>query len=339
MTVSQALFQQFDAFESITESQYQAVSAHAKVEKLPKGTFIIKRGKPLKALVYLIDGRVDLVNASFDSESVHGGSRRSQRPLTEQSPSDISAMAKSDVEILSVDYQAIEILNSWSESRSESPLESSHQDPGEDWMTSLLDSPLFAQVPPAQLQLLFTRFKPVQVAQGDTVVEESAEGDYFYVIESGQAKVLTRFDGEIATLGAGQFFGEEALVGDTIRNASVVMATAGVLMQLSKEDFKALLQTPLIRYIDGEQLHKRVLEGDEHKILDVRIPLEYRIAHVPDSTNLPLASLRKRLTDLNHATTYVVTDDGGKRSEVAAHLMCQAGFTAYILENAAAHYS
>lgn len=345
MAVSQAQFQQFDAFKSITESQFQAIADYAKVEMLPKGTFIIKRGKPLKALVYLIDGKVDLVDASFSSESVHGRSGRARHPLTEQSPADVSAMAKSDVEILSVDPQAIEILKDWSDpssdlsSASSLPLESGSHESGEDWMTSLLDSPLFARVQPAQLQLLFASFEPVQVSEGHTVVEESDIGDYFYVIETGRATVSTRFDGELATLGPGQFFGEEALVGDTIRNASVVMCTGGVLMRLSKEDFKDLLQKPLIRFISSEQLNKWVLEGESCQLLDVRIPLEYRIAHVDDSTNIPLASLRKRLVDLDHATTYVVTDDAGKRSEVAAHLMCQAGFTTYILEDSAAHYS
>lgn len=341
MAVSQAQFQLFDAFKSITESQFQAISAYARLEMLPKGTFIIKRGKPLKALVYLIDGRVDLVDASFSSESVHGGSQRARVPLTERSPADVSAMAKSDVEVLSVDHQALEILNDWSEAGSDAPLANTlpdHHEGGQDWMTSLLDSPLFAQVQPAQLQLLFASFEPVQVAAGDTVIEESDTGDYFYVIESGQATVATRFDGEVATLRPGQFFGEEALVGDTIRNATVSMSAGGVLMQLSKEDFKDLLQKPLIRYIDSEQLNKRILEGESCQLLDVRIPLEFRIAHVNDSTNIPLASLRKRLGGLDHSTTYVVTDDAGKRSEVAAHLMCQAGFTTYILEDSAAHY-
>lgn len=342
MGVSQALLQQFEPFDSITESQFEAIESYARVEKVPKGTFIVKRGKPLKTVSYLIAGRVDLVDASFNSESVHGETERSRSPLAAQSPSEVSAMAKSEVEMLSVEHQAFEVLNNWSEHTSESSLtsvESGGQDGKEDWMTSLLDSPLFAQVSPAQLQQLFARFEPVQVAKGDTVVEESAEGDYFYVIESGRAKVLTRFDGQVAVLTPGQFFGEEALVGDTIRNASVVMETAGMLMRLNKEDFKALLQEPLIRYLDAEQLHKGELEGQDYKLLDVRIPLEYRIGHVKDSANIPLSALRRRLSDLDQGTTYVVTDDAGKRSEVAAHLMCQAGFTTYILEDSAKHYA
>ncbi|MGQ9425905.1 cyclic nucleotide-binding domain-containing protein [Gilvimarinus sp. F26214L] len=343
MAVSHEELQQFSPFEKINDSQFEAISAYLRMENVAKGTFLIKRGKPLKAVTFLVDGRVDLVDASFNSETVEGGSSRSRKALTTQSPSDVAAQAKSEVTVLQVEHQAFEVLDRWTETvlpdyDSPPALEADTTEGGEDWMSSLLESPLFAQVPPAQLQQLFVSFEPFEAKPDEIIVEESAEGDYFYVIESGQAKVITRFDGEVATLGPGQFFGEEALVGDTIRNASVVMQTAGTLMRLNKENFKALLQEPLIRYIDGEELRKRAGQGQPYRLVDVRIPLEHRMAHVKDATNIPLASLRRRLSGLEDNTVYVVTDDGGKRSEVAAHLLCQAGFTTYILENATSYY-
>jgi CRP-like cAMP-binding protein len=338
VAVSLALLQRFEQFGSITDKQLDAIAAHVQLNRAPKGTFLIKRGKPLKEITFLLEGRVDLVDASFNSESVEGGSDRSREPLTRQSPSEVSALAKTDVEVLNVAHQAFEILDHWRDIDPMAAKAAAAQDSGEDWMSSLLDSPLFSQVPPTQLQQLFARFEPVDVAAGDAIIEESADGDYFYVIESGTAKVVTRFDGEVATLGPGKFFGEEALVGDTIRNASVIMTTPGMVMRLSKEDFKSLLQEPLIRYITGEELHKRALEGEHYTIVDVRIPLEYRLGHVKDSANVPLAHLRKRLAKLDHEATYIVTDDAGKRSEVAAHLMCQAGFNTWILRDSVKHY-
>lgn len=347
MAVSAALLQRFSPFDSLDERQLETIASYAQVETIPKGTFVIKRGKELKTITYLISGQVDLVDASFNSQSVYDGSERCVHALTRESPSGVSAIAKSDAEILNVDHQAFELLKEWSQdpdlaAPSNLPPLASGVDEGdgkEDWMGHLLDSPLFSQVPPTQLQQLFARFESMPVNEGETIVEESAEGDYFYVIESGQAVVRTRFDGEVASLGPGRYFGEEALVGETIRNASVVMRSAGMLMRLNKEDFKVLLQEALIRYIDGEHFQKHVLAGENWQLLDVRLPIEYRIAHVKDSANVPLGSLRKRMADLDHNATYVVSDDAGKRSEVAAHLLCQAGFTTYILENSADYYS
>jgi CRP-like cAMP-binding protein len=46
---------------------------------------------------------------------------------------------------------------------------------------------------------------------------------------------------QLAELKEGDAFGEEALVADTVRNATVVMKTDGMLLRLSKQDFNELL--------------------------------------------------------------------------------------------------
>ncbi len=340
MAVSTALLQLFDPFDALSEDQLLQVASLARVERLPKGSFIIKRGKEFDEVSFLVAGNVDLVDANFDSENIDCEGDRRHYPLVASTPSTVSAMAKSDVELLIVDMDAHTLAQGWKEDAGlviPKPISSLNED-GTDWMVSLLDSPLFSQVPPAQIQKLFTCFEAVEVLEGEEVVREGASGDYFYVIESGQAQVNNRFAGKVATLSSGQFFGEEALVGETIRNASVTMLSPGVLMRLSKEDFKSLLFAPLIRYIDGDQLAKQIEAGIRHRVLDVRLALEYRKLHVTDAENIPLSNLRDKLSTLDHDTIYVVADDGGKRSEVAAHLLCQAGFTTYILQNAYQQY-
>jgi len=342
MTVSTALLQTYSPFDCLDAAQVEQVSAYARVEKVPKGSFIIKRGKDIGAITYLVSGHIDLVDASFNNDEIKCETDRHRFPLVESSPSAVSAMSKSEVEVLIVEHDAFDLIKAWKQESQQSPDVSNHVlgagGDNEDWMLSLLDSPLFAQIPPSQLQQLFARFEPVDVEKGETVIQENSQGNYFYVIESGSARVETQLDGEVAILDAGKYFGEEALVGETIRNASVVMATRGVLMRLDKEDFRTLLQEPLIHYINGQQLIKHSNDGEAYQLLDVRLPLEHRKLHVKDSTNIPLFSLRKRLDELDKNTVYVLTDDAGKRSEVAAHLLCQAGFTTYILENAYKHY-
>ena len=67
-------------------------------------------------------------------------------------------------------------------------------------------------------------------------------------------------------------------------------------------------------------------------MLDVRLAVEYRLGHLPDSLNLPVANLRTHADSLDRATCYVVTPEGGIRSELAVHLLNQLGFDAYLLE-------
>lgn len=340
MAVSHTELQQFSPFVALDEKQFDAIRHYVHKEELAKGSFLIKRGRPLKDLTFLLSGRVDLVDASFNSEAVVAATPRCREALSQKSPSEVSALAKTDVVVIRVEHQALETLKELKRAATAAPapVMAAVYEGAEDWMGSLLNSPLFAQVPPTQLQQLFVRFESINVAAGETVVQENGDGDFFYVIESGRARVITRFEGEVASLGPGQFFGEEALVGDTIRNASVIMETDGVLMRLNKEDFRVLLQEPLIHYISTEELARRTAEGQQCQLLDVRIPLEHRMAHVPGSINIPLAALRRRVKDLDSSLSYVITDDGGKRSEVAAHLLCQAGLKTFILEDAAAQY-
>ncbi|MGI1677374.1 MAG: cyclic nucleotide-binding domain-containing protein [Cellvibrionaceae bacterium] len=348
MAVSQSLLQLFTPFDSLTLDQLERIAPLCRIENFSKGSFLIKRGKKLPVVSYLVSGSVDLVDASFTSEVITDADSRHCYPLSQPESDDgispVSAKAKTDTEVLVVEHEAFELLKNWQEDISATLLpniiEEGSKDGEEqiDWMSSLLDSPLFDQVPPTQLQKLFSLFKAVVFSAGDDVIKEGDEGDYFYVIETGIAKIHNRQQGDIAVLEAGNFFGEEALVGETIRNASITMESDGVLMQLSKEHFKSLLQEPLIRYVDTAELQQKMKDEIDCKLLDIRLPVEYRKFHVHESTNIPLSSLRNKISEFDQGTTYVLTDDGGKRSEVAAHLLCQAGFSTFILQNSDKHY-
>ena len=61
--------------------------------------------------------------------------------------------------------------------------------------------------------------------------------------------------------GQGDGFGEEALVSDTPRNASVTMRSSGVLMRLDKESFIELIRDPLINRISFQDARRMIDEG------------------------------------------------------------------------------
>ena len=207
-----------------------------------------------------------------------------------------------------------------------------------DWMSSLLQSPFFNKIPPGNIRQLFLRFKSQKVAADEIVVKEGERGEFFYVLEVGSAKVMDKQGNILAALRPGDYFGEEALVGDTTRNATVKMLTPGKLMCLEKSDFLTLLQEPVRRFISYDDLVKSFTTANPYQIIDVRLPLERRFQSVPHSRSIPLSQLRKNLPNLDQAQVYVVTDDAGRRADVAAQLMNQAGYEALILQDASAHH-
>lgn len=348
MKVTIDTLKQFSPFYLLTNEQLEQIVPLAEINSFRKGAFVLRRGKELGKVHYLLSGQVDLVDANFNNESVIADSEDDDRhhyPLCEQSPTRIAAQAKVDIKVLTVDFETYETAQFWAEELQFEGVGRSTlstidgYNVTQNWMVYVLDLPLFAQVPPLQLQQLFSRFEAKSFAAGEQIIKEDASGDFFYVIEKGRVQISNRFQGVLAELKEGQYFGEEALVGETVRNASAVMLEDGILMCLNQADFKELLKDPLLRYIRKAQLQQQPNLMDGYRLLDVRLPIEHRKVHVRDSANVPLFSLRKRLTEFNHDTIYVITDDAGKRSEVAAHLLCQAGFTTYILENAQDCYS
>ena len=78
-----------------------------------------------------------------------------------------------------------------------------------------------------------------------TIFGQGDPGDRFYVIRSGKVRVFRRdsdgFETEFAVLGAGESFGEMALVTGEARSANVEAMEETHLMVLSKKQFESIL--------------------------------------------------------------------------------------------------
>ena len=133
----------------------------------------------------------------------------------------------------------------------------------------------------------------------------------------------------LAELGVGDTFGEEALIAEAKRNATVTMLTDGVLMRLKKEDFRELMTEPLLQWVNREQASAIVAKGG--RWLDVRLPSEHQTLAVEGALNIPLYLIRLKLSTLDPAVPYVVYCDTGRRSSAAAYLLVERGFDAYVL--------
>ncbi|MFC3116716.1 cyclic nucleotide-binding domain-containing protein [Cellvibrio fontiphilus] len=339
MAISLDVLASFAPFNTLSHEYLIQVAEKASLRDVPKGTIIFKRGRPFPEKVYLVGGTVDLIDSAFQVSTINPASESRRSPLNITQPTQVSAVAKSDVTLLAVDSDFLDLVLAWSESSDEEveiPGVSLHDD--NDWMSSLLQSPLFSRLPPANIRQLFIRFVAQKVQADEIVIKQGERGEFFYVLESGSATVIDPAGKILAALRPGNYFGEEALVGETTRNATVKMLTPGKVMRLNKEDFRELLQEPVLRYMSAEELRNRPSDAAPYQIIDVRLPLERRMQAVPGSQNIPLNQLRNHLKNLDFNNVYLVTDDSGRRCHVAAHLLNQAGFDCYVLRDAEACY-
>ena len=346
MTLTHELLARFSPFNTLAYEYLSKVIEKASLKEYGKGSIVFKRGRELKESLYLVSGHIDLIDSQFAITPITNEDDSHKVPLNSVSPTKVSAVAKSPVVILSVESDFSDLVLAWSESGNEEPLQAlsanvEHAEfelPEEsDWMSCLLQSPFFNKIPPGNIRQLFMRFKSQKVFANEVVIKDGERGDFFYVLETGSAVVQDKQGNILAALRPGDYFGEEALVGDTTRNATVKMLTPGKLMCLEKNDFVTLLQEPIRQFITYEELAKNLAAQNSLQIIDVRLPLERRFQSVPLSRNIPLSQLRKNLPSLDQSYIYVVTDDAGRRADVAAQLLNQAGYETLILQEASLH--
>ncbi|MGN6362570.1 MAG: ATP-binding cassette domain-containing protein [Thermomicrobiales bacterium] len=103
---------------------------------------------------------------------------------------------------------------------------------------------LFQGASPEVLTHVAAAMRPVAVAAGTIVCREGEPGDDFFLIETGTLAIVTNTSSEgrpIARLGAGEYFGELALLRQGHRTATVRAETDARLWALANHDFQELL--------------------------------------------------------------------------------------------------
>ena len=99
---------------------------------------------------------------------------------------------------------------------------------------------LFKTLTPRQLTDVAEKMLKRHYAAGETIIRKGDLGSEFFLISDGEVEVI-RADHEVARLGAGDFFGEVALISGEPRNATVVAQNAVDIYVLGKTDFEAAL--------------------------------------------------------------------------------------------------
>jgi putative ABC transport system ATP-binding protein len=98
----------------------------------------------------------------------------------------------------------------------------------------------FKRLTPAELTHVAERMSRRQFLQGETIIQEGDVGEELFLISDGEVQI-ERKGREVARLGAGEFFGELALMSGKPRNATVTAARPVDTYVLGKEDFDRAL--------------------------------------------------------------------------------------------------
>jgi CRP-like cAMP-binding protein len=323
--------------------------AKAEVIFYEAGGTILRKNQASEHNHYLIRGSVEVRSSFFERFNFEHTDKRAVYPLQNMAGREAQVSAQSKCRVVRF------ALADLDQATSGDPLPEYTLDPAEptlldsayvvedsnlnaDWMSGFLHSPLVNHVSARDIQQLLVEIEDIDYTAGATVVSAGEYGDYFYVVKSGLAVVKTDprgpYKGKEFSLMPGSYFGEEALVGNTIRNAEIIMETAGTLGRVCQQTFNELIRDSLVVKTRADKVASILRDPTEHNvILDVRLYPEFRRGHRDNSRNIPLAALRERLDQLDMAKHYYITPEGGPRSELATFLMRQAGFNAVLLQD------
>jgi rhodanese-related sulfurtransferase len=205
----------------------------------------------------------------------------------------------------------------------------------DDWMTALLKSPIFQRLPPINLQKILLKLEDIQFKKHEDIIKQGNEGDYYYLIKSGQC-ICTRKASpnskkiKIRQLSTGDTFGEDALISGAPRDLTITALTDISLLRLDKERFISLIKEPSLSFVNYAEMQEAIKQGAT--LLDVRTPEEYKSRHIKGSINEPFFSLRMQLQTLNREKPYIVVCADGKVSEAAAFLLLNNKLEAMILK-------
>lgn len=337
--VDPASFTNYVPLNALRPDSVRELVKKAQISQARAGEYLFKIGEPAKAAIYVMSGDVALEDgAGKVLGKVVGGTPDSFHRLAHQSPRKVSAKCLKDVRYMAIDASLLDVMLTWDQTGSFEVGELSAQQEVEsgDWMGKLLQMRTFQQVPPSNLQAMFMRMQEVKADPGQVIVRQGDEGDFFYVIMEGRCMVTREQAAgqkpvKLAELEHGSCFGEEALISDTKRNATITMMTRGKLMRLSKDDFRQLLNDPLARKLSFAEAENLVKSG-KGVWLDVRLPSEFQNHNLPGSVNMPLYLLRMKLATLDPKVTYIAVCDTGRRSSVAVFVLTQKGYEAYLLD-------
>jgi CRP-like cAMP-binding protein len=328
-----AKIKKLNPFKKMNERDFTDVMAGARLLHVPKGKMIFKRADEDSKVYWLVSGSIDLLDENFEAKNRKAGEIAARNPIDNNSPHLLTAVSKEQLKVLTIERSA---LGNFARSKKRTPSTRKQKEKEVDWMSALLSSPLFEFIPPTNIQKLFAKFEAIQMRKGTAVIKQGDKGDFFYVIQSGHVKVERRSGNKtvvLAELHAGDNFGQDALVSDIPRNATVTMTTNGMIMRLSPPDFESLLMKPVIEKMGMEETMGMIKQGNPKTyIIDVRSAKEVEADKIANSLNVPLLLLRKNAPRLSKEAIFVMADEGGKRAELGAYILNEKGLTAYVLK-------
>jgi len=327
----------FYPMDGLRPEHLAQVAEYTQVRSFPLEHNLFAAGDEDSDTWYVLQGTVRGEYADGRRRDYEGGSLSSRYAIGDLQPRRFSAFVDTPAATLvSVDRRFLERVLAWDQlTRDEKFRADDGSVDNNRWAFRLLQNRALHKMPTGNIERMFQRFEPVRAHAGEQLVREGEDADYFYVLTEGECLVSKRqVDGSekgLATLGPGDMFGEDAMLTNARRNASVTMTSDGRLMRLSARDFADVMKPPSVDWLTPGKASILVRQGAQ--VIDVRLPHEFEERAIKGAINIPLFALRQEAAQRIETTRKVIVYcNTGERSGAAAFLLRRVGFEVFALQ-------
>lgn len=335
MLSSQTL-RQYSYFSGLSDSALEELSKKLEIVDLPAGTQIIKQGTLPDFFYFVKKGEVEVIKETPSGRTaklsvVSSGQGFGEVAMLTCSHRASSVIAKTDVTLYRLsmlNFDDIIMTYSAFTTALEKKIQSYSQ------YNKIKTLQPFALLEPAMMYIVMEKMIEKKYAPGENIITQGEKGDFYYIIKSGRVAVLKKKKGDgdykqIALLGEGDAFGEEAPIRDDPRNATCQAIEETKVFALNKKDFD-LVKTAFLENIFPEDISIDTYLND-FVIIDARVPAEYEEEHILGAVNIPVEELRHTCSEFDKSKQYITYCLNDSRGMVAAFLLRNRGFNAKCL--------
>jgi CRP-like cAMP-binding protein len=327
----------YNYFSSLSDDAVKVLSERIKPVNFPAGSVIVEEGTVGDAFYFVKEGHLEVTTRAqsgphaklavigreqgFGEMALLTGSIRSSS-VTAITDVTLLVLQKKDFEeIVLHDFTFNKILRRKTEDYTQ--------------LNKIKALQPFALLDPAKMCAVMEKMIEKEYAPGENIIVQGEKGDAYYIVKLGRVSVLKEKKGELASyqiaeLGAGEAFGEEALIRDDPRNATCQAIEETTVLVLFKKDFDQILKAAFLENIFPEDICVDTYL-DDYIIIDARVPAEYEEEHIYGAVNIPVEVLRRQCTEFDRSKQYITYCLNDSRGMVAAFLLKNRGFKAKCL--------
>lgn len=320
----------YSYFSNLSDGALEEIAGKLIPVEVTAGTQIIKEGAPADVFYLIRSGEVEVIKSTRWGQaakitSLKCGQGFGEMALLTCSPRNTSVIARTRVKLYKLLKKDFEEIIQYDCAFTSLLLKKTRDYTQYNTMKTL--QPI-ALIEPEKMLTLITKLKEKTYSAGENIITQGEKGDAYYIIKSGSVGVIKKEKDKkperVAILSDGEGFGEEALIREKGRNATIQTLEQTTVLVLDKKDFDEILKKSFVEWDFPEDISEE--KRKTCVFIDARIPPEYEEEHIEGAISIPIEILRQKYAELDPAQEYYTYCTSDSRGMTAAFLMRSMGF-------------